>query len=120
MSEPNPVPPDGMPLRTRTVYVLHGEIGGDHITVDHVYAPEGAFPCDECGKPGHDPGMVGLAMSGDDQQFATAMLTAEEALVLANRLQRAASLVMESDEDVPDVEREAARFTVVEDEPGEP
>jgi len=50
-------------------------------------------------------------MSGDDNQNAGALLTAEEALVLANRLQRAASLVMESEEDTPDVEREAARFT---------
>jgi len=37
-----------------------------------------------------------------------------EALELANRLQRAASLVFEFQEDNPDIEREAARFTVME------
>jgi len=34
--------------------------------------------------------------------------------VLANRLTRAASLVLESEEAVPDIEREAARFAPAE------
>jgi hypothetical protein len=38
------------------------------------------------------------------------LMSAEQALMLANRLTRAANLVLESEEDVPDVEREAARF----------
>lgn len=120
MSEPSAAPHDHVHLRYRTVYVLNAEISNEAITVDHVYAPDGSFACDDCGKPGHDPGNVGLTMTGDDNQFATTLLTAEEALVLANRLQRAASLVLESAEDVPDVEREANRFSVVPDAPDQP
>lgn len=100
---------DSVPLRARCVGYVHTEADHVDVTVDHLYAPEGAFPCDECGEPGHDPGLVGLALSdGDDH--ASAMLTAEEALVLANRLTRAASLVLESAEDMPDLDREAAKF----------
>ena len=102
--------PEAMHLRTRNILHLHAEGSGTQIEVDHVYAPEGAFDCEECGGKGHDPGMVGVTMSGDDHMYASGLLTAEEALVLANRLQRAASLVLESEEDAPDVEREAARF----------
>lgn len=109
---------EGTPLLTRTIGVIFGDCGGDRIAVEHIFAPEGAFACDDCGGPGHDPGMVGLEMNGDDQQHAYAMLTAEEALVIANRLTRAASLILESEEDRPDVEREAARFTVPDDASG--
>ena len=49
--------------------------------------------------------MVGLIVTEGN-----AILTAEQALVLANRLTRAASLILESEEDTPDIEREAARF----------
>lgn len=118
MSEPNAAPHGAIPYRTRTVYVLRPEIDDSRITIEHVYAPDGAFSCDDCGSPGHDPGMVGVAIA--DEQTAGVLLTAEEALVLANRIQRAASLVLESDEDVPDVEREANRFSVVPDTPDQP
>ncbi len=52
----------------------------------------------------------------DDAKGAGARVQLEvyEALELANRLQRAASLVFEFQEDNPDIEREAARFTVME------
>lgn len=106
---------EGIPLRTRTIGVVFGDCGGDRIAVEHVFAPEGAFECDDCGAPGHDPGMVGLGIDGDDQQSAYAMLSPEEALLIANRLTRAAMLVLESQEDRPDVEREAARFAVPDD-----
>jgi len=79
------------------------------IGVDHIYLAEGAFDCTDCGQPGHDPGHVGLT-ADDGDLIARMVLTAAEALVLANRLTRAASLVLESEEQVPDVEREAARF----------
>jgi hypothetical protein len=102
---------EAVPLRSRAL--LHMHVDEDaFIGVDHVYLPEGqAGTCDhdECGNPAHDSGMVGLAiMDGEDQ--ASVLLTAEQALVLANRLQRAASLILESEEDLPDMEREAARF----------
>jgi len=102
--------PEDIPLRTRTIAHLHLDDGETTIAIEHVYAPDGAFACDDCGKAGHDPGMVGLLMS-DEEGLVDGLLTAEQALMLANRLTRAASLILESGEDVPDVEREAARFT---------
>lgn len=108
--------------RRRTLGVIHAEGCGALIAVDHLYAPEGAFSCEHCGEPGHDPGMVSLFVDEDTEDdsapMATALLTAGEALTLANRLQRAASLILESGEDRPDVEREAARFTVPDDASG--
>jgi hypothetical protein len=113
-----------IPLRKRTLGIIHAEDGNSLVAVDHVYAPDGAFTCHDCGKPGHDPGMVGLfvddANDEDDQGIATVMLTAAEALVLANRLQRAAALILESGEDRPDIEREAARFEVPDVVPADP
>ena len=70
------------------------------IWVDHVFAT-GASPHD-------DPGYVGLTVTEDDTR-ATCLLTAQEALLLADRLQRAAHLVLETDEDLPDPEREYRR-----------
>jgi len=100
--------PEAIPLRTRTL--LHMPLDDDEdapfIAVDHVYLPEGgAGTCCACDNPAHDPGAVGLIVSEGQ-----AILTAEQALVLANRLTRAASLILESEEDVADIEREAARF----------
>lgn len=114
MDETTHPSPENAELRTRTVGALFPEGCGEiSVIVEHVYLPEGAAgTCDheECGNLAHDPGMVGL-MIADHDEVANCLLSAEEALVLANRLQRAASLVLESMEDVPDVEREAARFT---------
>ena len=70
------------------------------IWVDHVFAT-GASPHD-------DPGYVGLTVTEDDTR-ATCLLSAQEALLLADRLQRAAHLVLETDEDLPDPEREYRR-----------
>jgi MoxR-like ATPase len=70
------------------------------IWIDHVFAM-GASPHD-------DPGYVGLTVTEDDTR-ATCLLTAQEALLLADRLQRAAHLVLETDEDLPDPEREYRR-----------
>jgi hypothetical protein len=99
--------PEAIPLRTRTLHTMILDDDAETlITVEHVYLPEGAAgPCRDCGKPAHDPGMVGLAV-GD----GLALLDAEQALVLANRITKAAELVLQSEEDVPDIEREAARF----------
>src|SRR5437867_7183280 len=77
------------------------------IWIDHVFTM-GASPED-------DPGYVGLTVTDDDGAEAdrvrigaraTCLLSAEEALLLADRLQRAAHLVLETDEDLPDPERE--------------
>ena len=101
--------PEAVPLRIRNL--LHMPLDDEDedsafIAVDHVYLPEGAAgTCCACSNPAHDPGAVGLIVSEGQ-----AALTAEQALVLANRLTRGASLVLESEEDAADIEREAARF----------
>jgi hypothetical protein len=101
--------PEAPAVRSRTVYhmILDDEPEERDLLVEHVYIPEGeAGECPHCGRPAHDPGLVGLVV-GD----SSALLTAEEALTVANRLTRAANLVLESEEDVPDIEREAARLS---------
>jgi hypothetical protein len=106
MTEPHPE--SAMPIRGRIVYftVLDDDPEERELVVEHIWIRDGeAGPCDHCEKPAHDPGMVGLMLGGEH-----AVMTAEEALVLANRLTRAASLVLESQEDVPDLERDMARF----------
>jgi hypothetical protein len=88
------------------------------IWIDHVFTM-GASPDD-------DPGYVGLTVTEDDgsedrgrlSAKATCLLSAEEALLLADRLQRAAHLVLETDEDLPDPEREYRRYRGNEDPPG--
>jgi hypothetical protein len=95
-----------IPLRARSIgRMISDDDSETPIWVDHVYLPEGAYTCDDCGSPSHDPGMVAIGV-GD----GAALISAEQALMLANRLQRAASLVYESEEEAPDIEREAARF----------
>ena len=113
MTEPHPEAP---PIRGRIVYftVLDDEPEERDIIVEHIWIRDGAAgPCHDCGKPAHDPGMVGLMIGSEH-----ALLTADEALVIANRLTRAASLVLESQEDVPDLERDMARFTAATTEEG--
>ena len=113
--------PEAVPMKYRTVLLMHAESAEEGVVgVDHIYLPEGSFNCDDCGKPGHDPGMVALFVDDETQERpSSVLLTAAEALVVANRLQRAASLVLESEEDVPDIAREAARFSA-DSEPGLP
>jgi hypothetical protein len=107
MTEPHP---EEVPLRTRTIYhtLLDDATGEKDLVIQHVYIPEGmAGACShgDCGNPAHDPGLVGLILGEE-----TALLSAEEALIAANRLTRAANLILESEEDRPDIERDMARF----------
>ena len=104
--------PEASPMRSRGLGTLRADADDTVITVEHVYLPEGAAGtcCEpDCDGVAHDPGMVGVVMA-DDEDTVCCLLSAAEALTLANRLTRAASLVLESEEQVPDVEREAARF----------
>ena len=87
---------------------------GTFVAVDHLYLPEGSLTCEDCGGVRSDPGMVALIV-GDECAF----LDAEVALTLANRLQRAASLVLESLEQPADIERDMARFAAVNSERGD-
>jgi hypothetical protein len=117
--------PDGIRVRSRVI----GRVYPDDdtvIVIDHVYEPEGGPPCEHCGGQSHDPGMVGLVVSSlleDDDDGepdpVSVLMTAETALLVANRLTRAANLVLESEESLPDIEREAARFAPVEGTAGE-
>jgi hypothetical protein len=76
------------------------------IAVSHLYLPESeAGVCPHCHEPHQNPGVVGLAL-GDE--FAA--MDAELALTLADRLVRAAHLVLEAEEQPADLEREIARF----------
>jgi hypothetical protein len=100
--------PEAPAIRSRTIYHMLLDDGPEErdLLIEHVYIPEGeAGNCEHCGSPARDPGLVGLIVGGE-----SALLTAEEALTVANRLTRAANLVLESEEDIPDIEREAARF----------
>lgn len=113
--------PEALPLRRRTIGRIHPEDDNAFVVVDHIFAAEGSLTCGDCGAPAHDPGMIGLFIDGnvdEEGETANVLLTASEALVLAERLQRAAALVLESGEDHPDVEREAARFGVPDELPG--
>ena len=104
--------------RTRNIWheILddgEGDDDGTLIAVDHVYLPDGSFACSDCGAPGHDPGMVGLIVGE-----GSALLEPELALIVANRLTRAADLILESREDPPDIEREAHRLGAPVELPG--
>lgn len=81
---------------------------GANVIVSHIYQPDGAETCDH-GHPSHDPGVVELYVEHGEDVVTVQMLPGA-ALMLANRLTRTVNLILESAEDVPDVEREAARF----------
>jgi len=111
--------PDGIRVRSRTIGRVYPADEDTVIIVDHVYEPEPGLVCEHCGKQGHDPGMVGLVISSLDDEDGEpdsipVLMSAEDALLLANRLQRAANLVLESEEGLPDIERDMARFAPVE------
>ena len=65
--------------------------------IDRIYTMEAC----EAGHP--DEGLVGITIQAGEVH-ADAVLTAEEALMLADRLTRAAHLVLEAGEDEPETE----------------
>jgi len=108
MTEHSPEPHEHVHAKSRTIGVIHGD--DCRVFIEHVYLPDGAFACDECGEPGHDPGMVRIVI------VAVADLAPCEGLTVANRITRVVNLVYESAEDSPDLDREAAKYEV----PSEP
>jgi hypothetical protein len=79
------------------------------IEVEHFYGTGGTC---HCGEPAiRDPGRVGLIVKDSDGDIAYAAMNASQALLTADRLTRGAHLILESDEDPPDIEREAARYS---------
>lgn len=96
-------------LEIRNIGFLGTIMGEDNIAIDHVFSMNNR-ECPECGGESEDEGFVGLMINDDESDnHASILLTAEEALLLANRLQRAAEVVLESDEDLPNPEREYRR-----------
>jgi hypothetical protein len=87
--------------------ILSMEVSGDaaEVQVGHVY-PAGTVPCPDCGEACESAGCVSLDVLAD----GPALLAPEEALLIANRLTRAANLVLETMEGPPDIDREAARL----------
>ena len=86
---------DDTPPRVRTVGCITTPDGATSIYIDHVYSME---TC-EHGQP--DEGLVGLAIRPDDGPEAHALLGPDDALLIAERLTRAAALIMETGEDCP-------------------
>jgi hypothetical protein len=77
---------------------------GTRIWVDHLREAEP-------GEDGHsDAGEIGLMIEAGGESVQ-AFLSPQDALMLADRLQRAADLVLETTEDVPDADREYQRLT---------
>jgi hypothetical protein len=106
----NPPEHEHPQLHRRNITVLF--TGDDtEISVDHLYSPE-TGTCGDCGGIAIAPGMIALGMSSPE-----AWMTAEEALLVINRLTRAVNVVLETAEDAPDPEREAVRFGPVPDSP---
>jgi hypothetical protein len=101
--------PEALPMRERSFGIVQGACTDASAEVAHIYEPDGAETMD-CGHGSHDPGMVELSLDHDGEH-ASIWLTPAGALLLANRLIRAANVILESGEELPDVEREAARFS---------
>jgi hypothetical protein len=85
----------------------YGDEEGTPIAVDHLYLPDGSFTCEDCGAPGHDPGM-GVLRLGDE----AGLMDVGELLTLADRLRKVADLILESRMQPPDMDREAHKFGV--------
>jgi hypothetical protein len=94
-------------------------VGSVHVEDDTTIWIEHVFTIRTSPDGDPDKGYVGLTITGDDAGDAevlgvaaklSCLLTAEEALLLADRLQRAAQFVLETDEDLPDPEREYRRY----------
>lgn len=78
------------------------------VLVEHVWLTG----TDEDGRT--DPGMAGVHIAALGEE-AGILLPARDALELANRIQRAAEMCLESIEDVPDPNREYQRWNRAED-----
>jgi hypothetical protein len=110
--------PDGpAELRSRTIGTIAVDEDTD-LVIRHVYHPDGAVACECCGSD-HDPGMAGLIVRTRAGDVVRLLLTDDEAATLAERLGRVVSLIRESQEAPPDVEREMARLTAARTQAGE-
>ena len=96
-------------LKSRTVGIIEA-CEDIHIAVEHVYDNS---TCPEHGSL-TDAGLVGVAIHDDtpgEEAFASVLLGAADALLLADRITRAAHLALELGEELPDPEREYLRHS---------
>ncbi len=106
-------------LKTRLVGCIDADFETS-IAVEHVY-DNGVC---ECGIL--NTGFVGIRILNGirnehpEEKWANALLDAHKALLLADRITRAAHLVLETTEQPPDIEREFLRHTEGQDEAGQP
>lgn len=115
--------PDLTQLGSRQVAHVHA--AGASINIEHLWQA-GEIPCPGCSELHDDPGLVGLTLildlddeddnAGDESSaglapLVMAVMEPGVALVVANRLERAAALALEGTEDPPDFSREARRMT---------
>ena len=105
--------PSDAKLRFRVVGCI--EVHDDcRITVEHVF---GNTVCPEHGSL-TDSGLVGIAIHDETpggEVFASVLLDAADALLLADRITRAAHLVLELMEQLPDPQREFLRHSESQD-----
>jgi hypothetical protein len=100
---------DQIELKSRLIGFIQAD-ETTHIQVDYLYDNE---TCPEHGGLAHG-GLVGIVVhhgEPGEEQLATALLDATDALLLADRITRAAHLALEVEEDLPDIEHESLRFS---------
>ena len=101
-------------LKTRTVGFI--EAADDiHIMVEHLYDNS---TCPEHGNL-TDAGMIRVTIYDEtpgDEEYASVLLGAADALLLADRITRAAHLVLELCEQLPDPQREYLRHSEQQDD----
>jgi hypothetical protein len=103
------------PFQERNIADLY-TTDGSNIRVDHLYVASADLqPCPSCGGECVSPGLIGLVLDEE-----SAVLSPEETLLLINRLQRTVNAVLETMEDPPDMDREAARLALPRSGPDQP
>jgi len=100
---------DDSEVKSRTIGVIEAD-QHTHIEVEHLY--------DNATCPAHgglvNKGVILVTIHDEtpgEEKWASAMLGAADALLLADRITRAVHLVLEAEEDLPDVEREYLRHS---------
>lgn len=99
-------------VTTRHLFHLNIEDDEDGpfvISLDHVYLTQSHF-CEKCNKQEPDAGVISLSIVDDEDETVTVFLDASEALVLANRIERAANIILEDLEDPESMDRAALRY----------
>jgi hypothetical protein len=94
-------------LKRRTIYHMPTEDG--FLAIEHVYSDSCGCPVEDCDHPWHDPGEVALLLVEGTESVGI-KFGPGIAFTIADRLTRAAHLILEAGEDLPDIAREMARL----------